>query len=69
MKKNDMLAIIRAVLVNELNYDYITGLELMVLEAIEEAGMLPPVQNPSLVEDTYHGGQKHGPAQHIWNKE
>lgn len=40
-----------------------------VLDIIEEAGMLPPVQNPSLVEDTYNGGEKHGPALRVWDKE
>lgn len=40
-----------------------------VLDIIEKAGMLPPVQNPSLVEDTYHGGQKHGPSERVWDNE
>lgn len=42
MKRSEMLDKIRAVLINELNYDYIIGLDRMVLEEIEEAGMLPP---------------------------
>lgn len=42
MRKSKMLDKIRAVLIDELDYDYIIGLERTILEEIEEAGMLPP---------------------------
>lgn len=41
----------------------------LILRNLEASGMLPPTQVPSLVEDTYNGGIKHGPAQRIWDKE
>lgn len=42
----------------------------LLLAIVElENGMLPPTQAPSLVEDTYHGGQKHGPAERVWDEE
>lgn len=40
-----------------------------MLKQLEDAGMLPPIQNPSLIEDTYHGGQKHGPTLRVWDEE
>jgi hypothetical protein len=41
-----------------------------LLDFIEkELGMLPPTQTCKMVPDTYHGGEKHGPAQRVWDEE
>jgi len=40
-----------------------------ILENMEEAGMLPPTQSPSLIPDTLNGGLKHGPALRVWDEE
>lgn len=49
--------------------DTVSDFAKAVLDRAEELGMIPPVQSPSMVEDTYNGGLKHGPAQRVWDKE
>lgn len=65
MKRSEMLKIIEKAL------NWPEGCSpIDVLDVVEEAGMLPPVQAPSLVPDTYNGhGMKHGPCQRVWDKE
>jgi len=40
-----------------------------ILAKIEEVGMLPPLAPVELIEDTYHGGFKHGPSERKWENE
>ena len=71
MKRSKMLKIIEDTLdenySSQNNYNDIAAKE--ILKAIEEAGILPPVQSPSFVEDTYNGGLKHGPSMRVWDEE
>lgn len=39
-----------------------------ILNQLEELGMLPPIQAPSLV-DCPDGTQKHGPSLRVWDEE
>lgn len=72
MKRSEMIELMHDTLYK--NYGH-SDLDLSIPEVeklltlIEESGMLPPIQTPSLVEDTYNGGTKHGPAQRVWDKE
>lgn len=42
---------------------------LRILSYLEDIGMQPPVCTVKLVEDKYHGGTKHGPAERVWDYE
>lgn len=69
MKKSEMIRAITTML--EAFKDWPNKKEVAegILKFQESIGMLPPVQDPSIVEDTYHGGTKHGPAQRAWDEE
>ena len=69
MKRSEMIELIKAKM-NFSSGDDENDVANRILMSIEEAGMLPPTQAPSLVPDTYNGhGTKHGPCQRVWDDE
>lgn len=68
MKRSEMLMIIKKAHFHITNEYMTDGNAMQILDAIESEGMLPPVQEPSIIDDG-NGGQKHGPALRVWDKE
>jgi hypothetical protein len=68
MKRADVIEAIRWIILDDEDTTT-TDSALRILSYLEDIGMQPPVCSPSLVEDKYHGGTKHGPAERRWDDE
>jgi hypothetical protein len=73
MKRSEMINVILEAARKNGLYDAFHGTDedktgAAILNSIEEAGMLPPTQSPSLI-DLPDGTQKHGPALRVWDEE